>query len=175
MAPDDPVGGWLGALGFEPYAEMVRLARPAEGVRAAPPVAGVEVSSYRNDWAEAFTAAEAAAMEGLASFREMGSPTGYEGAAGMDHFTVARRGDEVVGFCQAALPTGWINWLGVVPDERRRGLGTALLAEAARDVRAARGTHLAAEVEAGTGGQAFLAAAGFRERGRRVLLIRRAG
>jgi len=151
----------------------VRLARPAEGIGPAPPLPGVEVTSYRNEWAEAFTAAESAAMEGLAAFREMGSPTGYEGAAGMDHFTVARRGAEVVGFCQTALPTGWVNWLGVVPAERRRGLATALLAEAARDVRAARGTHLAAEVEAGTAGQAFLAARGFRERGRRLLVIRR--
>jgi ribosomal protein S18 acetylase RimI-like enzyme len=136
-------------------------------------VPGVEVTSYRNDWAEAFAAAEAEAMAGLAAYREMGTPTGYEGAAGMDHFTVARRDERIVGFCQAALPTGWLNWLGVVPDERHRGLGTVLLAEAARDVRAARGTHVAAEVEAGTAGQAFLAARGFRERGRRLLLIRR--
>jgi len=151
----------------------VRFARPAEGIGLAPPVPGVDVTSYRNDWAEAFSAAEAAAMEGLATYREMGAPTGYEGAAGMDHFTVARRGAAVVGFCQTALPTGWINWLGVVPDERRRGLGTLLLAEAARDVRAARGTHLAAEVEAGTVGPPFLASRAFRQRGRRVLLIRR--
>jgi ribosomal protein S18 acetylase RimI-like enzyme len=138
-------------------------------------VPGVDVTSYRNDWGEAFSAAEAAAMDGLAAYREMGAPTGYEAAAGMDHFTVARREAEIVGFCQASLPTGWINWLGVVPEIRRQGLATALLAEAARDVRAARGTHLAAEVETGTPGQAFLAARGFRERGRRLLLIRRAG
>src|SRR5262245_31060588 len=91
----------------------------------------------------------------------------------MDHFTVALRGADVVGFCQTSLPTGWINWLGVVPDERRRGVATLLLAEAARDVRAARGTHLAAEVEAGTAGTAFLASRGFRQRGRRLLLSRR--
>jgi GNAT superfamily N-acetyltransferase len=174
VAPDDPIGGWLAGLGFEPYAETVRYARPAEGVGAAPPVPGVEVTTYRNDWAEAFGAAEAAAMEGLAAYREIGAPTGYEGAAGMDHFTVAWQGGDVVGFCQTSLPDGWINWLGVVPEARRRGVGTLLLAEAARDVRAARGTHLAAEVEARTVGTAFLAARGFRERGRRLLLIRRA-
>jgi len=174
VAVDDPAGAWLRAAGFEPYAETAVLARLAEGIGSAAYVPGVAVEPYRTEWAEAFTAAEAAAMEGLATYGEMGSPTGYEEAAGMGVFLAARRGDELVGFAQASLPDGWLNWMGVVPGERRAGIGTLLLADVARAVRAARGSHLAAEVEAGGVGRAFLAARGFRERGRGVLLIRRA-
>jgi GNAT superfamily N-acetyltransferase len=174
VAADDPAGAWLRAAGFESYAETAVMARLAEGIGSAPHVPGVTVEPYRTAWAEAFTAAEAAAMEGLAAYAEMGSPTGYEAAAGMGAFLAARRVDEVVGFAQASLPDGWVNWMGVIPPERRAGVGTLLLAEVARAVRAARGSHLAAEVEAGGAGRAFLAARGFRERGRGVLLIRRA-
>jgi ribosomal protein S18 acetylase RimI-like enzyme len=74
------------------------------------------------------------------------------------------------------LPEGWINWLGVHPDARRRGIGRLLVAALARQVAEARGTHLAALVEVDTDGQGFLARLGFRERGaRRALMIRRAG
>jgi ribosomal protein S18 acetylase RimI-like enzyme len=66
--------------------------------------------------------------------------------------------------------------MGVVPDARRRGIGTLLVADIAKQVRERRGTHLAALVEVDTPGQAFLASLGFRERGqRRTLMIRRAG
>jgi ribosomal protein S18 acetylase RimI-like enzyme len=78
------------------------------------------------------------------------------------------------GFAQAMVPEGWINWLGVAPDARRRGIGRLLVGELAREVRTARGTHLAALVEADGDGQAFLRALGFRERGARTLMIRRA-
>jgi GNAT superfamily N-acetyltransferase len=151
------------------------MARAAEGLPRAPYVPGVAVEPYRNDWAEEFAAAEAAAMQGLAIFAEMGQPTGYEGAEGFDAAVAARGEDGIVGFAQAMLPEGWINWLGVVPDARRRGVGRLLIAEVARRVREARGTHLAALVEVDPPGQAFLAALGFRERGaRRALMIRRA-
>jgi GNAT superfamily N-acetyltransferase len=161
------------AQGFEPYAETVTMARAAEGMPRAAHVPGVVVEPHRNAWAEDFARAEAAAMGGLAVYAEMGTPTGYETGAGQGAFAVARRGEQIVGFCQATLPTGWITWPGVVPDERRRGIASLLLADVARTVLAARGTHLAAEVEAGSDGPALLAARGFRERGRRVLLIRR--
>ncbi len=73
------------------------------------------------------------------------------------------------------VPEGWINWLGVAPDARRRGIGRLLVADLARQVGEARGTHLAAVVEADGDGQAFLRALGFKERGaRRTLMIRRA-
>jgi GNAT superfamily N-acetyltransferase len=66
--------------------------------------------------------------------------------------------------------------MGVVPDARRKGIGSLLVFDLARQVREARGTHLAALVEVDTPGQAFLASLGFRERGgRRTLMIRRAG
>ena len=127
------------------------MARPLEGLPRAPFVLGVAVEPYRNEWADEFTAVEAAAMEGLAAFAEMGQPTGYEGAEGFDAMVAAREQDAGLrGFAQAMLPEGWINWLGVHPDARRRGIGRLLVAELARRVAEARGTHLAALVEADT-------------------------
>lgn len=170
----DPLAGMLAAEGFEPYARVAVMARSAEGLPRPPYVPGVSVEPYRNDWSEAFTAAEAMAMEGLAAFREMGQPTGYEQAEGFDAFSIARDERDLLGFAQAMVPEGWINWMGVVPAARRKGLGHMLLADLARQVREARGTHLASLVEVDTPGQAFLAALGFRERGeRRTLVIRR--
>lgn len=175
VADGDPLAGLLGGEGFEPYARVAVMARPIEGLPRPPFVPGVSVEPYRNDWAEAFANAEAMAMEGLAAFREMGQPTGYEQAEGFDAFSVVRDERDMLGFAQAMVPEGWINWLGVVPEARRRGLGRMLVADLARQVREARGTHLAATVEVDTPGAAFLAALGFRERGqRRTLLIRRA-
>ncbi len=175
VADDDPVGPMLAAEGFEPYARMAVMARPIEGLPRASHVPGISVEAYRNEWSEAFTAAEGMAMEGLATFREMGQPTGYEGAEGFDAFCVARDERDMLGFAQAMLPEGWINWMGVVPQRRREGIGRLLIADLARRVGEARGTHLAALVEVDTPGHAFLAALGFRERGgRRTLLIRRA-
>ena len=121
------------------------------------------------------SAVVAAWMSGLAAFAEMGQPTGYEEAEGFDAFSVARDERDMLGFAQAMVPEGWINWMGVVPQARRQGVGHMLIADLARQVTEARGTHLAALVEVDTPGQAFLAALGFRERGaRRTLMIRRA-
>jgi ribosomal protein S18 acetylase RimI-like enzyme len=174
IAPDDPLAGWLERQGFERYAEMTVVARPLEGLPRAMPVLGIELHPYRSQWAEAFTACEAGAMEGLATYAELGEPSGFEGQAGRGAFPVALRGERIVGFAQADLPTGWVNWIGVSPDERRQGIGRLLLGEVARAVRASRGTHLAAETEAGAESAAFWRTMGFRERGRRLLLIRRA-
>lgn len=174
MVADDPLAGLLAGEGFEVYARVVPMARPVQGLpRALAP--GVEILPYRNDWSEEFVPAQDAAMAGLSVAGEMGTPTGYETAEGFDAFVVAREGGRLVGFAQAALPEGWINWLGVVPDARRRGIGHRLVAEIGRAVAAARGTHLAALVEEGTAGPAFLAALGFRARARRLLMIRRTG
>jgi GNAT superfamily N-acetyltransferase len=176
VADDDPVRPLLAAEGFEPYARMAVMARPVEGMKPAPHVRGIEVTPYRNEWSEAFGNAERMALEGLSTFREMGQPTGYEQAEGFDAFAIARDERDMLGFAQAMLPEGWINWMGVVPDARRRGIGTLLVAGIAKQVRERRGTHLAALVEVDTPGQAFLASLGFRERGqRRPLMIRRAG
>jgi ribosomal protein S18 acetylase RimI-like enzyme len=164
----------LAAEGFEPYARVTVMARSVEGLARPPFVSGVSLEPYRNEWAEAFTNAEAMAMEGLGAFEEMGQPTGYEEAEGFDAFTIVRDERDLLGFAQAMVPEGWINWLGVVPAARRRGLGHMLVADLARQVREARGTHLAALVQVDTPGQAFLAALGFRERGaRRTLMVRR--
>lgn len=174
MAPDQPVAGWLAAAGFEPYAETVVMARPVENLPRADRVPGVTLAPYDRAWAEAFTAAESAAMADLATFREMGSPTGYEAGAEHGAFRVVRRGREIVGFAHVILPDGQITWLGVVPAERRKGIGRMLVGAVAEAVQEARGTHLVADPEAGTAGQALLARLGFRDRGRRLLMIRRA-
>jgi ribosomal protein S18 acetylase RimI-like enzyme len=175
VADGDALAPLLAAEGFEPYARIAVMARPLEGLPRPPHVPGISVEPYRNAWADEFSAAEALAMEGLAAFREMGQPTGYEAAEGFDAFCVARDAGGLLGFAQAMVPEGWINWLGVVPGARRRGIGRILVAELARQVAEARGTHLASSVEADTPGQAFLRALGFKERGaRRTLVIRRA-
>ena len=154
---------------------MAVMARPIAGLPRPDHVAGVSVEPYRNEWSEALTAAEAMAMDGLSTFAEMGQPTGYEEAEGFDAFSVARDARDILGFAQAMLPEGWINWMGVVPEKRRLGVGRLLIADLARQVGEARGTHLAALVEVGTTGKEFLRALGFKERGAsRTLMIRRA-
>lgn len=176
LADDDPALPIVRAAGFEPYARVATWARPVAGLPRAPHVPHVDIQDYRNDDAEAFQELEAAAMEGLSAFREMGQPTGYEQAEGFDIFIVARGSDgRLLGFAQTMRPEGWINWLGVHPDHRRRGIGHLLIAETARRIAEARGTHLAARVEVDTPGQGLFAALGFRERGpRRTLLLKRA-
>ena len=94
---------------------MAVMARSIEGLPRPPHVIGVSVEPYRNEWSEAFTNAEAMAMEGLAAFTEMGQPTGYEEAEGFDAFAIARDKRDMLGFAQAMVPEGWINWMGVVP------------------------------------------------------------
>lgn len=175
LADDDPALPLVRAEGFEPYARVAIMARPIANFPRPPHIGGVEVVDYRNDDAEEFTQVEAAAMDGLAAFAEMGQPTGYEQAAGFDIFVVARGPDgAMLGFAQTMTPEGWINWFGVAPAARRIGVGHLLLAETARRIAAARGSHLVARVEVDTPGQAFLSALGFRERGQRhTLLIRR--
>jgi GNAT superfamily N-acetyltransferase len=177
LADDDPALPLVRAEGFEPYSRVALMSRPIAGLPRAPHVGGTEVGDYRNADAEAFTALEAAAMEGLPQFTEMGQPTGYAEAEGFDIFLAARDAEGALhGFAQTMSPEGWINWLGVDPGMRRIGIGHLLIAETASRLAAVRGTHLAAAVEVDTGGQAFLAALGFRERGaRRTRLIRRAG
>lgn len=66
-----------------------------------------------------------------------------------------------------------MNWMGVVPEERRRGIGRALVDAVAAAVRGARGTHIGAEVEIAGAGPAFWRAVGAAEKGRRRLLIHR--
>lgn len=175
VAEGDSVGPLLAAEGFEPYARMAVMARAIAGLPRAPYVSGVSVEPYRNEWSEAFVAAEGMAMEGLAAFSQMGQPTGYEEAEGFDAFSVARDERDMLGFAQAMLPEGWINWMGVVPAKRRMGIGRLLISDLARQVSEARGTHLASLVEVGTPGEEFLRALGFRPRGGlRTLMIRRA-
>ncbi|MCC6831648.1 MAG: GNAT family N-acetyltransferase [Thermoleophilia bacterium] len=174
VAVDDALVGLLGQRGFEVYAKGAVMARPVDGVPKGHAV-GIEFVPYRNDWAEAFTLAETAAMEGVAAFRELGSPSGYEWGEGQGAFWIARDAKgRLLGFAHADLPDGWIDWLGVVPDARRQGIGRGLIAAVARQVGEASGTHLVAFAEDGTAAAAFLGRLGFTERGRRALLIRRA-
>jgi GNAT superfamily N-acetyltransferase len=172
-APDDPLVGILQAAGFAPYANTVVVARRLDGFRKDPPPPGTTVEPYKNAWADSFTAAEAEAMADFSFFREVGPPTGFEGAEGWGAFYVARQGDRIVGFAQAELPSGWINWIGVVPGERRKGIARALLGQIAVAVRDAVGSHLVAEVDDTPDALAFWEKQGFRQRTRQVSLIRR--
>lgn len=173
-APDDPLVGILQAAGFSPYANTVVVARRLDGFRKEPPPPGTTIEAYKNAWAESFTAAEAEAMADFSFFREVGSPTGFEGAEGWGAFYAARQGERVVGFAQAELPSGWINWIGVVPSARRTGIARALVGQIAVAVRDAVGSHLVAEVDDTPESLGFWEKQGFRPRTRHVSLIRRA-
>lgn len=172
-APDDVLLGVLQGAGFVPYARTVVVARRLDGMRKAPVPDRVTIDPYRNEWAEAFTRAEAVAMADFSFFKEVGSPTGFEGAEGWGAFVVARRGEEIVGFGQAELPSGWINWMGVVPDERRQGIGRAILGELAVAVRDALGSHVVCEVDEDTDTLGFWTSQGFAKRTHQVSLILR--
>jgi GNAT superfamily N-acetyltransferase len=173
-ADDAALRQLLESRGFVEYARGSLFARSAEGLRA-PRIPGIEVVPYENQWAPAFTAAEAEAMDGLAAFGELGSPSGYEWGAGQGSFRIARTTEgRVVGFAHANLPDGLIDWIGVVPAARRTGVGRLLVAQAARDVLEVRGTHLLAFAEDGTDAGGFFGRLGFRARARRVLMIHRA-
>ncbi len=170
--PEDPIAGLLLARGFDDRIDLEVMARPVGGLPVSFGVRGIDVVPYRNEWSAAYVAGEAMSMAGHPFFERMGQPTGYEDSEGFDASLAARTESELAGFAQAQLPEGWINWLWVVPSRRREGVGHALVAEVARRVQAARGTHLAATVPAGSESAAFLAALGFRPRGRRLLLTR---
>ena len=170
----DPLVGLVREAGFDVYATGALWARPVEGIPVPDPPGRVEISDYRNDMAAHFVAAERRAMEGLAAFTELGSPSGYEWGEGQGVFVVAYRNGELVGFAHADMPDGTLDWMGVVPDARRQGIGTALLRGLAQRVREQRGTHLMAFAQEGTDGPAFLASQGFAAKGGRTLAIRRA-
>jgi GNAT superfamily N-acetyltransferase len=174
VTSDDPLVGLLIERGFTRYANGAIYARPAQGMSRAFPVGGVELMSYVSAMADDFAAAEARAMDGLATFTELGSPSPYQWGEGDGAFVVAVRGKEILGFAHADMPDGWIDWMGVVPEARRAGIGTLLVNALAETVRNQRATHLVAFAEDGTQGPAFLRALGFARKGARTLLIRRA-
>jgi ribosomal protein S18 acetylase RimI-like enzyme len=172
VGPDDPIGDMARAAGFEPYARTILANRAVEAFPGGD-ADGVRLLTYDNAMADRYEDAEFDAMDGLAIFRAMGRPTGYAQGAGHGDFTVALRGDRVIGFCFTQVPEGIVWWLGVVPDERRRGIARMLLASAARATRIAGGTHLIIEPEDTPEARGLLAGLGFRQRGTRELLMLR--
>jgi ribosomal protein S18 acetylase RimI-like enzyme len=172
LGADDPVGDMARAAGFEPYARTVLANRAVDAFPDAD-ADGVRLLTYDNGMAGRYEDAEFDAMDGLAIFRAMGRPTGYAQGAGHGDFTVALRDDRIIGFCFTQVPEGIVWWLGVVPDERRRGVARMLLASAARATRVAGGTHLIIEAEDTPEARGLLDALGFRQRGTRELLILR--
>lgn len=174
VPPEDALVGIARAVGFEEYARTVVMARRIDGYRKVPAPRGTTIEPYKNEWAEDFTAAEAEAMADFSFFREVGSPTGFETAAGWGSFYVARQGDRIVGFVQAEMPSGWINWIGVVPDQRRVGVGRALVGQIAVVVRDEVGSHIVAEVDNIPDNLIFWEKQGFKQRSHTVSLIRRA-
>lgn len=173
VEPGDPVADLARAVGFEPYAGTTRASRAVDGFSDREGADGVRLLTYGNEMAARYDDAEFDAMDGLKIFRTMGRPTGYAQGAGLGDFTVAVRGDRIIGFCFTQVPEGIVWWLGVVPDERRRGVARMLLSSAARATRIAGGTHLIIEAEDTPEAKGFLTALGFRDRGPRELLILR--
>lgn len=171
LEPGDPVGAFAREAGFTPYATTVRFARAIDGFPGGEPADGVRLLTYDNAMADRYDEAEFDALHGTAIFAAMGRPTGYSQGAGFGDFTVAMRGDRLIGFCFTQVPEGIIWWLGVVPDERRKGVARMLLGSAARATRTAGGTHLLMEAEDTPEARAFFGALGFRERGTRELLL----
>jgi GNAT superfamily N-acetyltransferase len=174
LEPGDPLGALLGDAGFTQYATTVMASRAIDGLRESEGSEGVRLLTYTNEMAQRYEDAEWEALDGLATFKAMGRPTGYAQGAGYGDFTVALRGDRIIGFCFTQVPEGIVWWMGVVPDERRKGVGRMLIASAARAVRTAGGTHLIAEPEATDEARGFLRGLGFRDRGQRELLIKKA-
>lgn len=172
LEPGDPAAPLVREAGFEPYATTARFARAIEGLPEAEPADGVRLLTYDNAMADRYEDAEFDALHDLAIYKAMGRPTGYNEGAGYGDFTVALRGDALIGFCFTQVPEGIIWWLGVVPDERRKGVARLLISSAARATRAADGTHLLVEAEDTPEARAFFGALGFRERGARELLLR---
>ena len=171
---DDPLVGIARSAGFEEYARTVVMARRIDGFRKDFPPPGTKIEPYKNEWSEAFTEAEAAAMADFSFFREVGSPTGFETAAGWGAFFAARQEERIVGFVQAEMPSGWINWIGVVPDQRRSGIGRALVGQIAVTVRDEVGSHIVAEIDDLPDNLIFWEKQGFKRRTSTVSLIRRA-
>ncbi len=174
LEPGDPLGALLGDAGFTQYATTVMASRAIDGLRESEGSEGVRLLTYTNEMAQRYEDAEWEALDGLATFKAMGRPTGYAQGAGYGDFTVALRGDRIIGFSFTQVPEGIVWWMGVVPDERRKGVGRRLIASAARAVRTAGGTHLIAEPEATDEARGFLRGLGFRDRGQRELLIKKA-
>lgn len=173
LEPADPVGALVREAGFEPYATTFTASRAIDGLPEGEPAEGVRLLTYTNEMAARYEDAEFDALDGMAIFKAMGRPTGYSQGAGYGDFTVAAAGERIIGFCFTQVPEGIIWWLGVVPDQRRRGVGRMLIASAARATRTAGGTHLLVEAEDTPEARAFLTALGFRIRGTRELLLRR--
>jgi len=119
LEPGDPAAPLVREAGFEPYATTARFARAIEGLPEAEPADGVRLLTYDNAMADRYEDAEFDALHDLAIYKAMGRPTGYNEGAGYGDFTVALRGDALIGFCFTQVPEGIIWWLGVVPDEPR--------------------------------------------------------
>lgn len=172
LPPGDPLAALVREAGFTEYATTVQASRAIEGFPEGDPADGVRLLTYDNAMADRYDDMEFDALHGLAIYKAMGRPTGYNQGAGYGDFTVAARGDALIGFCFTQVPEGIIWWLGVVPDERRKGVGRMLVASAARATRTAGGTHLIMEAEDTPDARGFLTGLGFRIRGTRELLIR---
>jgi GNAT superfamily N-acetyltransferase len=168
----DPRAKKLQALGFTPYMHTVVTRLEFDAPWPLPPLPpGLEMVPYRRAWAAAFSAAEARAMAEEPDFQELGSPTGYE-VMEDGIFRVVRRPADgaILAFSRVELrgDSGWISWMGVVPEARRQGLARALLATAmARLVEMGRNV-LEAECTVQTDSHRFWSHVGFRDGPQRV-------
>jgi mycothiol synthase len=130
--------------GFEPAMEELVMRRDLhQPLPDRPPPPNVTITSWQPDLAGQFFQAYAR------SFRDRPGFPGWSAEKGLD-WTVdenyrpewsllARAGDVPTGFVTAGTehPSGFVVQVGVVPEQRRRGLGSALMVETMRRMQAA--------------------------------------
>lgn len=143
---DSELVGVLKARGFTQYAQTVVMARRIDGFR--------EIRRHRRTSRSCPTAtngprltrAEALAMADFSFYRRSGHRLALKpppaGGLSLPRAVATRSSASF-----RPMPSGWINWIGVVPDARRQGIGRALVGEIAMAVRDAVGSHVVCEVD----------------------------
>jgi mycothiol synthase len=133
----------LGGAGYRKVRSVIEMARTLEPLPEPPPIpAGVRLDQL--DLAadgRAVHAADAASFAGNADYREVSFQSFYDehlSGPGLEpgFSRVARRGDAIAGFTVCRRhpdDVGYVDLLAVDPNERGRGLGTALLLTAFAD------------------------------------------
>jgi len=150
--------GVLAARGLVVWSRLVRLVRPCHA-RPGPPAATDLV--LRQVGPEA---AQDVVTVGLAGF-DVGEPDWWSAPLGAPGWTQVAAYDGVVPVATGALhvsgPVAWVGAASTVPDHRRRGAQSALLAHRLQLAAASGATRVVSKVDPGTGSERNLLRAGF--------------
>jgi mycothiol synthase len=140
----EPAQRLYAAHGFEPAMEELVMRRDLHRPlpeRPLPP--GVTVTSWQPDLAGQFFQAYAASFRDRPGFPGWSAEQWLDWTIDENHrpewSLLARAGDVPAGFVTAGTehPGGFVVQVGVVPEQRRRGLGSALMVETMRRMQAA--------------------------------------